>query len=115
MPETAPCGLKIRHGEREQEVVREGDRLPAQARIVMATQRPGQKAIDFDMIEDDGSLLAATVLKLPPGLPANCWIPVFFAVSAEGMVRVEARENLRRLNIQGDCDTEGCLASFYKA
>ncbi len=113
MPDTAPAALRVRNGDNIQDVVREGGNLPASSKIVMATQKAGQASITFDLLEGPAALIAHTTLELPRGLPANCWIPVFFRVSAEGRVQVEAKENLRRLQIDGKFDTAGAAASFY--
>lgn len=98
---SAPAALLARGPDgTEQVLVRPGASLPASARVVLATARPGQDALELDLLEGEGSgavLVARARFVLPRGLPANAWIPVEVAVGADLRVRAEARENLRRV------------------
>ncbi|MCO5166759.1 MAG: hypothetical protein M9894_10385 [Planctomycetes bacterium] len=98
---SAPAALVARGPDgTEQVLVRPGGALPASARIVLATARPGQEALEVDLLEGEGEaarLVARARFALPRGLPANAWIPVEVQVGADLRVRAEARENLRRV------------------
>lgn len=98
---SAPAALIARGPDgTEQVLVRAGAALPASGRVVLATSRPGQDALEVDLLEGEGAAAVAVArarFTLPRGLPANAWIPVEVSVGADLRVRAEARENLRRL------------------
>lgn len=98
---TAPASLVARGPDGTSQVlVRAGAPLPAAGRVVLATARPGQDALEIDLLEGEGEdarLVARARFALPRGLPANAWIPVEVSVGADLRVRAEARENLRRV------------------
>lgn len=109
----APTSLRARSGDgTERDVVSAGAALPASARVVFATSRPGQDAIVLELLEDDRKVATAT-FALPRGLPANCWIPVEVRVGADLCVRAEARENLRRVRVDAAFDTSDATAEHY--
>ncbi len=112
MPAPAPLTAKSSDGTTQQ-VVAAGASLPAQARLVFATSRPGQEQIALELLEGDRRVAVAT-FALPRGLPANCWIPVEIGVSADLRVRAEARENLRRIRVDATFDAEGAAAEHYR-
>ncbi|MEZ0227200.1 MAG: hypothetical protein ACAI25_01125 [Planctomycetota bacterium] len=98
-----------------QVVVKKGARLPASGRVVFATQRAGERRLSLRLVEGaEGRLVATLTAELPPGLPANCWLPVFVTVSESGAVSVRVRENLRRIDIEPTADTTGATARTYK-
>lgn len=84
-----------------QALVKAGAPLPAQGKVVLATQRAGQDALELELVEGEGegTLVARARFALPRGLPANAWIPVEVSVSPDLRVRAEARENVRRLRV----------------
>lgn len=98
---SAPAALLARGPDgTEQVLLRPGAAVPATARVVLATSRPGQDALEVDLLEGEGESavqVARARFALPRGLPANAWIPVEVSVSADLRVRAEARENLRRV------------------
>jgi hypothetical protein len=98
---SAPAALVARGPDgTEQVLVRPGAPLPASARLVLATARPGQDALEVDLLEGEGEgavAIARARFVLPRGLPANAWIPVEVTVGPDLRVRAEARENLRRV------------------
>lgn len=98
---SAPATLTARGPDGTSQVlVRAGTPLPAAAKIVLATARAGQDALEVDLVEGEGAterVLARARFDLPRGLPANAWIPVEVTVGADLRVRAEARENLRRV------------------
>lgn len=96
-------------------VFKKGGRLPASTRVVFATQRPGERALSLRLLEGDEGLLVATLTaELPPGLPANCWLPTFVTVSESGVVSVNVRENLRRIDVTPVADLTGAMARAFK-
>jgi len=109
----APATLRARSGDgTERDIVAAGAALPASARVVFATSRPGQDAIVLELLEEDRRVAVAT-FALPRGLPANCWIPVEVRVGADLRVQAEARENLRRVRVDAAFDAEGARAEHY--
>lgn len=111
---SAPANLGARSGDgTAQPLVRAGASLPANARIVFSTSRPGQDQLLLDLVEDDERLVARASFALPRGLPANCWIPIYFTVDADLRIQAEARENLRRINIAAVFDASERAAAHY--
>ena len=98
---SAPAALMARGPDGTVQVlVRPGAALPANARLVLATARAGQDALEVDLLEGEGEgavVVARARFVLPRGLPANAWIPVEVTVGPDLRVRAEARENLRRV------------------
>ncbi|MBX3470832.1 MAG: hypothetical protein KF878_28530 [Planctomycetes bacterium] len=115
---TAPAALVARGPDgTEQVLVRAGGGLPAAARIVLATSRAGQDALEVDLLEGEGEaarLVARARFTLPRGLPANAWIPVEVSVGPDLRVRAEARENLRRVRAPA-AFTPGAGDTAYQA
>jgi len=114
MPE-APATLTARSGDAAEPVVKRGAPLPAAGRIVGATTRAGQDALEVDLLEDGERLVARARFDLPRGLPPNCWIPVEVRVDADLSVRAEARENLRRIRVTAELDAGGATAEHFRA
>ncbi len=110
----APAALSAKSGDgTSQKLVEAGASLPSTTRSVFATSRAGQDRIDLELHEDPGLLIGRLSFPLPRGLPANCWIPVFVTVGADLCVRAEARENLRRLRVDGEADATDAAAQHY--
>jgi hypothetical protein len=107
---SAPAGLLARSGDgTSQALVKAGASLPAAAKIVFGTSKPGQDALVLDLLEDPGvgeapRLVAQARFALPRGLPANTWVPIEVQVGADLRVRAEARENLRRIRVSAAWD-----------
>lgn len=115
---TAPADLVAKSGDgTSQALVKAGAPLPAQAKLVFGTSRPGQDAIVLDLLEDAGDgapLLVATArFALPRGLPANTWVPIEVQVGADLGVRAEARENLRRIRVSAAFDASQRAARHF--
>lgn len=111
---SAPLDLVLRAGEASHVVVAAGAALPARGRVVCATQRAGQRELLLELLEGpERRLIARARFALPPGLPANCWIPVEVALGEDLRVRAHARENLRRISVEGALDAEGASATRY--
>jgi len=111
----APASLIARSGEgKTQTIVAAGAPLPASGKVVIATERAGQDALELELLEGE-ALFARVRFPLPRGLPANCWIPVEIAVGPDLRVRAEASENLRRLRVAGEFDTTAGAAEHYSA
>jgi molecular chaperone DnaK (HSP70) len=110
----APATLRARSSDGTcQELISEGAPLPASARIVFATTRAGQDAIEIELLEGGDKRIAGARFTLPRGLPPNCWIPIEVSIGLDLVVRAEARENLRRIRIDAEFDAEGGVASYY--
>ncbi|MGE0713480.1 MAG: hypothetical protein AB7N76_36390 [Planctomycetota bacterium] len=110
---SAETNLSARSGDgTEQVLVSAGAPLPARAKIVFGTSRAGQESLELELLAD-GERLALARFALPRGLPANCWIPIEVSVSADGRVRAEARENLRRVRVDARFEPEGASARGY--
>ena len=110
----APAALSAKTGDgKDQKLVESGGALPTTTRMVFATSRAGQDRIDLVLHEAPDLLVGKLSFELPRGLPANCWIPVFVTVGADLRVRGEARENLRRLRIDGEADATDAVAQHY--
>ncbi len=110
----SPASLTARSSDgTEQVLISAGTAVPAETKIMFATTRGGQDAIEIELLEDGERRLANARFKLPRGLPANCWIPIFVSVNADLRVQAEARENLRRLRIDADFDAEGQAAQHF--
>ncbi len=110
----APASLSAQSGDGTQQViVAAGAALPARARLVFGTSRPGQDAIALELREGERRVATAT-FALPRGLPANCWIPVEVSVGADLRVRAEARENLRRIRVDAVFDASGAEAEHFR-
>lgn len=98
----APTALVAKSGEgKQQTLVAAGAPLPAAGRVVVATERAGQDALELELLAGDAPF-ARVRFPLPRGLPANCWIPVEVSVGPDLRVRAEASENLRRLRVAGE-------------
>ncbi|RMG16750.1 MAG: hypothetical protein D6731_05490 [Planctomycetota bacterium] len=111
----APASLSLRGPDgSSQRLVERGAVLPARARVVFATARPGQRVLECALYEDDERLLARARFELPAGLPANCWIPVEVSVGAALSVAAEARENLRRLRVDAAFDVAEASARHFR-
>lgn len=111
----APSDLRAQCGDgQSQVVVRGGGSLPSETRLMFATERAGQSELSLKLAEGEAEPFAELRFELPRGLPANCWIPVFVSVGADLKVRAEARENLRRLRIEGAAEVLG-EAAHYRA
>lgn len=100
-------------------VIRAGAVLPASARLVFATMRPGQRTLRFSLHEgedgpDDAPLVAHVEAALPPGLPANCWLQVQVSVDASLGVAVRVRENLRRIDEPAQLEASEATARHYR-
>ena len=114
IPVHAPVTLSARSSDgTSKDLVAAGASLPASARIVFATTRAGQDAIEIELLEDGDKRVASARFVLPRGLPANCWIPIEVTVGADLTIRAEAHENLRRLRVDAEFDTEGRTAAHY--
>ena len=112
---SAASSLVARSGDgTEQTLVSSGAPLPARAKIVFGTSRAGQDALELELLEDGERRLAVAHFALPRGLPANCWIPIEVSISADGVVRAEARENLRRVRVDARFVTEGASATTFR-
>ena len=98
---TAPASLSLLHGDQRHPLIQAGGSLPAEVRVVLGTTQAGQRELAFDLVEGEDQKVALLRFELPPGLPANTWIPVFFSLSESARVSAEARENLRRLRVPG--------------
>lgn len=110
----SPAHLSARSSDgTEQVLVSAGTPLPASSKIMFATTRGGQDAIEVELLEDGERRLASARFALPRGLPANCWIPIFVSVGADLRVRAEARENLRRLRVDAEFDVDGQAAEHF--
>lgn len=97
----APAALALRAGETLHTVLAAGATLPAARRVVCATQRPGQRELVLELLEGEALRpIARARFALPPGLPANCWLPVEVQVDPDLRVRASARENLRRISVE---------------
>lgn len=109
----APSDLSAHSGDgNSQMIVRAGSGLPTEVRLVFATERAGQTELSLRLAEASNEPFAELRFELPRGLPANCWIPVFVAVSADLRVSAEARENLRRIRIEANAQPLGESAHF---
>lgn len=96
-------------------VVKKGGRLPASAKAVFATQRAGERQLAVRLVEGPDALLVATLTaELPPGLPANCWLPVHVSVSESHEASVTVRENLRRIDVTPRADLTGAQATLFR-
>ena len=112
---SAPASLIARSGDgKEKVLVSEGASLPATNKLVFGTSRPGQDAIELELLEGGSARVAKARFELPRGLPANTWIPIEFRVTAEGVVRAEARENLRRIRVDASWDASDAAAEHYR-
>ena len=111
----APAALSAKSGDgTSQKLVEVGATLPSTTRLVFATSRAGQDRIELELHEEPGLLIGRFSFPLPRGLPANCWIPVFVTVGVDLRVRAEARENLRRLRVEGEGDATNATAKHYR-
>jgi hypothetical protein len=111
----SPASLSARSSDgTEQVLVALGTALPASSKIMFATTRAGQDVIEVELLEDGEHRLANARFPLPRGLPANCWIPIFVSVGIDLLVRAEARENLRRLRVDAEFDTDGQAAKSFR-
>ena len=102
-----------------QPLVKKGAQLPAQARAVFATQKAGQRELGFKLYEGEGGAAKAALVgkcdvELPPGLPPNTWMNVFVNVAADFSIRIEVKENLRRIRIDAEIDREGATAKHFR-
>jgi hypothetical protein len=89
---------------------------PGTARAVFGTQRAGERTLSFKLVEGEpaGARVVGTfAAALPPGLPPNTWLAVFITAGADHAVRAAVRENLRRLEIEPECDRTGADAIVY--
>ena len=112
---SAPASLLARSGDgTEKTLVSAGSSLPTSGKIVFGTSQAGQAAIELELLEDGERRVALARFELPRGLPANTWIPIEFRVSAEGVVRAEARENLRRLRVDAQWDSSEASAEHFR-
>lgn len=117
---SAPAALHVRGPDgTSHTIVQAGGPLPASGRVVTATTRAGQDALELELVEEGAEggpkRVAMARFALPRGLPANTWIPVEVQVSAELRVRAEAREQLRRIRVAGVFDASGRTASHFSA
>ncbi|HVY60918.1 MAG TPA: hypothetical protein VHF22_04660 [Planctomycetota bacterium] len=101
-----------------QVLLRSGSRLPAQTRAVFATQKAGQRELGFKLYEGEGGtanakLIGTVDVELPPGLPPNTWMNVFINIDESLGLRIEVKENLRRINITAQVEREGATASHF--
>lgn len=117
-----------------QTLLKKGAQLPAQARAVFATQKAGQRELGFKLYEGgthpatgesgarEGSgaggastakLIGTVAVELPAGLPPNTWLAVFVDVAADLSIRIEVKENLRRIRIDADLDRTGATAGHF--
>ena len=99
-------------------LLKAGAQVPAQAKATFATQRPSQREMGFELYEGEGSakearLIGRATVELPPGLPPNTWMHVFFDVREDLKVRIEVKENLRRIRISADLDDDGRKSQHY--
>jgi hypothetical protein len=91
-----------------------GARAPATGRAVFATQRAGERTLEFRLLEGEGHDLVGTLrAALPPGLPPNTWLSVFVESGDDHVVRVRVRENLRRIDVTPEVDATGRRATVY--
>jgi hypothetical protein len=102
-----------------QVLLKSGSKLPAQTRAVFATQKAGQRELGFKLYEGEGGAARAQLIgkvdvELPPGLPPNTWMNVFISISEELGLRIEVKENLRRINITAEVDREGATSAHFK-
>jgi hypothetical protein len=110
----SPAKLTARSSDGTEEIlVALGAFLPSSSKIMFATTRAGQDAIEVELLEDGERRVANARFPLPRGLPANCWIPIFVSVSADFRVRAEARENLRRLRVDAEFDVDGQISKKF--
>ncbi|MBL4849169.1 MAG: hypothetical protein JKY65_26895 [Planctomycetes bacterium] len=109
----APVDLFALSGDgKSQLVARAGASLPCEVRLVFATSQAGQTELALDLAEGERTFARAR-FELPRGLPANCWIPVYVRVESDLRVSAEARENLRRIRIEGVFESLG-EAEYYR-
>ena len=94
-----------------------GAQAPAVARAVFATQRAGERALAFRLFEGAGKgrrLVGSFAAELPAGLPGNTWLAVFVNVGEDHALKIAVKENLRRLDIEPECDLAGAKAKVFK-
>jgi molecular chaperone DnaK (HSP70) len=100
-------------------LLKKGATLPAAARAVFATQQAGERALSFKLFEGESEealrLIGTWRAELPPGLPANTWLAVHVEVGEAHAIRVEVKENLRRLRIRPTCDRDGAESALFSA
>jgi molecular chaperone DnaK (HSP70) len=120
MTDAIPAALAILGQDGNfQVLLKAGARVPGQARAVFATQKAGQRELGFKLYEGEGGpakakLIGKVDVELPPGLPPNTWMNVFIAVDDALGLRIEVKENLRRINIRADVDRDGAEAAHFK-
>ena len=109
MPDHLPVDLSIASPSGQRQVLlKEGATLPQEARAMFATQRAGERELALRLYEGatgDGVLIGDVRASLPAGLPPNTWLGVFVRVGHDLQLRIEVRENLRRLRIDATLDT----------
>lgn len=102
-----------------QVLLKKGAQLPAQTRAVFATQKVGQRELSFKLYEGEGGeakakLIGKVDVELPAGLPPNTWMNCFIGVDQGCGLRVEVKENLRRIRIDAEVDREGATSAHFK-
>lgn len=93
-------------------VVGEGASLPARGKVMYATSRAGQREAVVHFLEEE-RMVAAAHFELPPGLPPNTWLAIQVEVGADLRIRAEARENLRRIQVEAELDDSEREAEEY--
>jgi hypothetical protein len=96
-----------------QSLFKQGAETPAAARAVFATQKAGERSLAFKLLEDEARLVGTFTATLPPGLPPNTWLAVHVTVDESHRIRIEIKENLRRLRLEPECDATGAEAVTY--
>jgi hypothetical protein len=97
-------------------LLKKGAQAPAVGRAVFATQRAGERRLGFRLLEGEGKgarLVGTFAAELPAGLPGNTWLTVFVTAGEDHALRVAVKENLRRLDIEPECDRAGAKAKVY--
>ncbi len=96
----APLHLEAPDG-RNEVLLQEGARLPAETRAMFATQQAGERSLVFGLRIGSGPTTQVRC-DLPPGLPPNTWLAAFVSLSQDLRLHVEIRENLRRLRLEAN-------------
>lgn len=101
----------------ETTLLKKGAQAPATARAIFATQRAGERALAFRLFEGAGKgarLIGTFTAELPAGLPGNTWLAVFVTVGDDHALKLAVKENLRRIDVEPECDATGAKAIVFK-